>query len=50
MSLLPVLYCWRTLIVGRPEEVTATIMFLASDKASFITGASYVVDGGKTAR
>jgi integrase/recombinase XerD len=36
--------------VGRPEEIAQTIMFLASDKASFITGASCVIDGGKTAR
>ena len=36
--------------VGRPEEIAQTIAFLASDKASFITGASYVVDGGKTAQ
>jgi NAD(P)-dependent dehydrogenase (short-subunit alcohol dehydrogenase family) len=36
--------------VGRPEEIARIIVFLASDKASFITGASYVVDGGKTAR
>jgi len=36
--------------VGRPEEIAQAIMFLASDKASFITGASYLVDGGKTAR
>ena len=36
--------------VGKPEEIAETIMFLASGKASFITGASYLVDGGKTAR
>jgi NAD(P)-dependent dehydrogenase (short-subunit alcohol dehydrogenase family) len=36
--------------VRRPEEIAATIIFLASDHASFITGASYLVDGGKTAR
>ena len=36
--------------VGRPEEVAQTILFLASDEASFITGASYLVDGGKTAQ
>jgi NAD(P)-dependent dehydrogenase (short-subunit alcohol dehydrogenase family) len=34
---------------GRPEEIAQTIVFLASDKASFITGASYLVDGGRTA-
>ncbi|MCE7734512.1 MAG: glucose 1-dehydrogenase [Candidatus Heimdallarchaeota archaeon] len=31
---------------GNPEEVAKTILFLASDDASFITGASIVVDGG----
>jgi len=36
--------------VGKPEEIAQTILFLASDKASFITGASYAVDGGKTAQ
>src|SRR5712664_1493260 len=35
---------------GRPEEIAQTIVFISSDKASFITGASYLVDGGKTAQ
>jgi NAD(P)-dependent dehydrogenase (short-subunit alcohol dehydrogenase family) len=36
--------------VGKPEEVAQAIVFVSSDKASFITGVSYLVDGGKTAR
>lgn len=32
--------------LGTPEEVAAAIVFLASSDASFITGASLVVDGG----
>jgi NAD(P)-dependent dehydrogenase (short-subunit alcohol dehydrogenase family) len=36
--------------VGSPEEVAQAIVFVASDKASFITGASLMVDGGITAR
>jgi len=35
--------------LGAPEEIAQTIVFLASDKAAFITGASFAADGGKTA-
>lgn len=36
--------------VGKPEEIAQAIVFISSDNASFITGASYLVDGGKTAQ
>jgi NAD(P)-dependent dehydrogenase (short-subunit alcohol dehydrogenase family) len=35
--------------MGRPEEVAQAIVFLASDKASFITGQIIGVDGGRMA-
>ena len=35
--------------VGRREEVAYAVLFLASDEASYITGAELAVDGGFTA-
>jgi NAD(P)-dependent dehydrogenase (short-subunit alcohol dehydrogenase family) len=35
--------------IGTPEEIAHAIIFISSDKASFIIGASLAVDGGQTA-
>jgi NAD(P)-dependent dehydrogenase (short-subunit alcohol dehydrogenase family) len=34
--------------MGKPEEIASGALFLASDDASFMTGAHIVIDGGAT--
>jgi NAD(P)-dependent dehydrogenase (short-subunit alcohol dehydrogenase family) len=36
--------------MGRPEDIANGVLYLASDEASFVTGAELVIDGGFTAR
>ena len=34
---------------GRPEDIAKLVCFLASDDASFVNGAAYLIDGGSLA-
>ena len=34
---------------GKADEIAQTVVFLASDESSYITGTSFTVDGGVTA-
>jgi len=36
--------------LARPEEIAAAAVFLASDEASYVTGALFAIDGGQTAK
>nr|WP_241879401.1 SDR family oxidoreductase [Psychrobacter sp. PraFG1]UNK06182.1 SDR family oxidoreductase [Psychrobacter sp. PraFG1] len=36
--------------MAQPEEVSAMVLFLASDDSSYSTGSEFIVDGGLTAQ
>jgi len=36
--------------LGKPEEIAATVLFLASDEAGYVTGTGFLVDGGYAAQ
>ena len=40
---------WPTGRLGKPREIVNAALFLASDEASFVNGAAFVVDGGLSA-
>eukprot|EP00929_Paragymnodinium_shiwhaense_P038388 TRINITY_DN20282_c0_g1_i1.p1 TRINITY_DN20282_c0_g1~~TRINITY_DN20282_c0_g1_i1.p1 ORF type:complete len:296 (-),score=52.87 TRINITY_DN20282_c0_g1_i1:179-1000(-) len=43
------LAAWQPLgRMGRPDEIAALILYLASDESSFVTGAAYAIDGGRS--
>ena len=35
--------------MGRPEEIAAAALYLASDEAAFVTGSAFIIDGGHSA-
>jgi NAD(P)-dependent dehydrogenase (short-subunit alcohol dehydrogenase family) len=39
---------WPTGRLGKPREIVAAALFLASDESSFVTAAAFSVDGGVT--
>jgi NAD(P)-dependent dehydrogenase (short-subunit alcohol dehydrogenase family) len=35
--------------MGTPEEIAASVLYLASDEAAFVTGSAFIIDGGLSA-
>jgi len=48
-QLAPILAHYPIKRPGRPEEVAAMVLYLASDEAAWVTGGTFMIDGGMTA-
>jgi len=35
--------------MGKPEEIAAAALYLASDESAFVTGTEFIIDGGFSA-
>ena len=35
--------------MGKPEEIAAAALYLASDESAFVTGTAFLIEGGWTA-
>lgn len=47
-SLEPILAHYAIRRPGKPEEVAKLVLYLASDDATWVTGATFPIDGGMT--
>ena len=36
--------------IGKPQDISNTVMFLLSDQSNYITGTEIIIDGGITAK
>jgi len=48
-QLAPILAHYPIKRPGRPEEVAAMVLYLVSDEAAWVTGGTFMIDGGMTA-
>lgn len=48
--LSPILSAYMIRRPGKPEEVAKMVLYLASDEAAWVTGATFPIDGGMTAQ
>jgi NAD(P)-dependent dehydrogenase (short-subunit alcohol dehydrogenase family) len=47
-QLNPILAQYAIRRTGKPEEVAKMVLYLASDEAAWVTGGTFMIDGGMT--